>query len=174
MTLHAVSPRTDLRTACAWIALGALIVFASWRMDRLEAQGAELYTAPGLWPGAIGLALAGLGGVLAWRSVRRARATAWDAAEVDDAQLVPPRRFALAAAMFFGYAILLVGRGLPFWLGTAVFVATFVFVFRRAGRAVDGGAGSTRGDALLAIACAVGTAFIVSVAFENLFYVRLP
>lgn len=174
MTLQAVSPRTDLRTACAWIALGALIVFASWRMDRLDAQGAELYTAPGLWPGVIGLALAALGGVLLWRSVRRARATAWDAAEADDAQLVPPRRFALAAAMFFGYALLLVGRGLPFWLGTAAFVTAFVFMFRRADRAVDGGAGSTRGDALLAIACGASTALIVSAVFENLFYVRLP
>jgi hypothetical protein len=27
------------------------------------------------------------------------------------------------AAMFFAYALLLVGRGLPFWLGTALFVA---------------------------------------------------
>jgi hypothetical protein len=50
--------------------------------------------------------------------------------------LVPRRDFWLAVALFFFYAAGLVGRGLPFWLGTAAFVAGFVFLFsaRRAGR----------------------------------------
>ena len=65
------------------MAFGGLVVVASWRMDRLAQQGADLYTAPGLWPGVVGLLLALLGGVLAWRSVLRARETAWDAATVE-------------------------------------------------------------------------------------------
>ena len=143
MPPHSRSPRAPTcATAFVWIALGAVIVFASWRMDRLEQQGAELYTAPGLWPGIIGLLIALLGGVLAWRSVRRARAAGWDAVETDDATLVPTSRFALAAAMFFVYALLLVGRGLPFWLGTALFVAAFVFTFRRADRMSGDATGS--------------------------------
>ncbi|MEO8752674.1 MAG: tripartite tricarboxylate transporter TctB family protein [Casimicrobiaceae bacterium] len=172
--LFPVAPRTDLRTAFFWIALGAAIVFGSWRMDRLEQQGAELYTAPGLWPGVIGLLLALLGGILAWRSVRRARAASWNAVEPEDATLVPASRFALATAMFFGYALLLVGRGLPFWLGTALFVTAFVFVFRRADRLAGDGSGTDRGDAILAVICGVATAIIVSLIFEQLFFVRLP
>jgi len=169
-----IAARTDLRTGFFWIALGAVIVFASWRMDRLEQQGAELYTAPGLWPGIIGLLIALLGGVLAWRSVRRASVVGWQAAEADDAILVPTSRFALATAMFFIYALLLVGRGLPFWLGTSVFVTAFVFTFRRADRMSGAAAGTDRGDAILAIICGVATAVVVPLVFEQLFYVRLP
>ena len=189
-----IAPRTDLRTGFFWIGLGAVIVFESWRMDRLEQQGAELYTAPGLWPGVIGLLIALLGGVLAWRSVGRARAAGWDAADTDDAILVPASRFALATAMFFIYALLLVGRGLPFWLGTALFVTVFVFTFRRAdrmstpgrpkgeyrsaqreGTPLSGAAtGTNRGDAILAIVCGIATAVVIPVVFEQLFFVRLP
>jgi putative tricarboxylic transport membrane protein len=169
-----IAPRTDLRTGFFWIALGAVIVFESWRMDRLEQQGAELYTAPGLWPGVIGLLIALLGGVLAWRSVRRARAAGWDAADADDTILVPASRFALATAMFFIYALLLVGRGLPFWLATALFVTAFVFTFRRADRMSGTATGTNRGDAILAIICGIATAVVIPLVFEQLFFVRLP
>jgi hypothetical protein len=173
-TSHPIAPRTDLRGAFAWIALGAIIVFASWRMDRLTQQGAALFTAPGLWPGIIGLLIALLGGVLAWRSLKRARTSGWTAAEPDDTNYAPKSRFALATAMFLAYALLLVGHGLPFWLGTALFVIAYVFVFRRADRMAGGRTGTTRGDAILAIVCGVTTAVVVSVVFEQLFFVRLP
>ena len=169
-----IAARTDLRTGFFWIALGAVIVFGSWRMDRLEQQGAQLYTAPGLWPGIIGLLIALLGSVLAWRSMRRAQIAGWQAAEAGDAILVPTSRFALATAMFFIYALLLVGRGLPFWLGTAVFVTAFVFTFRRADRMSGAATGTNRGDAILAIICGAATAAVVPFVFEQLFYVRLP
>ncbi len=172
--LYAISPRTDLRTAFIWIAIGALIVFGSWRMDRLEHQGAAVYSAPGLWPGIIGLLLALLGVVLAWRSIERARATPWNAALPDDTVLVPAWRFRLAAAMFVTYALLLVGNGLPFWVGTALFVTAFVAVFRRADRIADGESPQPRKDYLLAVICGGMTAVVVSQVFEKLFYVRLP
>ena len=173
-TAFPVSPRTDLRTGFFWIALGAVLVFASWRMDRMEQQGALLYTAPGLWPGVIGLLIALLGGILVWRSLRRAHAVGWTARNTVDTVLVPASRFALAASMFFVYSLLLVGRGLPFWLGTGLFVTAFVLVFRRADRASGAGAGTPRGDAILALTCGVVTAAVVPLLFEQLFYVRLP
>jgi hypothetical protein len=143
-------------------------------MDRLEQQGAELYTAPGLWPGIIGLLIALLGGILAWRSLRRARVAGWNAVADDDTQLVPMPRFALAVALFLVYAVLLVGRGLPFWLGTAAFVAVYVFVFRRFDRTAGSAPGTARRDLILALACGIATAAIVSLVFEKLFFVRLP
>jgi hypothetical protein len=75
-----------------------------------------------------------MGGALAWRSLERARTSGWTAVEPDDTDYAPTSRFALATAMFFAYALLLVGHGLPFWLGTALFVTAYVFVFRRADR----------------------------------------
>ena len=171
---YPVAPRSDLRGAFVWILIGAIIVIGSWRMDRLEQQGAQLYTAPGLWPGIIGLLIALLGGILAWRSLRRAHANSWNAAAPDDTVLAPTSRFALATAMFFGYAVLLVGHGLPFWLGTALFVTIYVFVFRRFDRMSGTSPASARGDVILAVISGVVTAAVVSLVFENLFFVRLP
>lgn len=173
-TAYPVSPASDLRAAFAWIAFGALVVFASWRMDRLEQQGAQVFTAPGLWPGIVGLVIALLGTLLALRSLRRARVAGWNTHAPDEAELAPQSSFLLAAAMFLVYAILLVGRGLPFWFGTALFVTAYVFVFRRMQRVSGALGGSTRGDALLALTCGLATAAIVSLAFEKLFFVRLP
>lgn len=169
-----VAPRRDLRGAFAWIGVGAAVVFGSWRMDRLEQQGALWFTAPGLWPGAVGLLLAMLGGMLALRSLKRARATRWDLDEVDAAELAPTSRFALAAGLFFAYALLLVGHGLPFPVGTGLFVAVYVFLFRRADRLAGERAGTARGDVVLALATGVATAAIVSAAFQELFFVKLP
>ena len=119
----------------------------------------------------VGTLLAVLGGLLVLRSWRRAQRTGWDAAEADDTDYAPPGSFALAAGMFFVYALLLVGRGLPFWLGTALFVTAFVFLFQSTQRKAAGQA--IRG-LVVALACGVFTALIVTLLFEQLFYVRLP
>ena len=154
-----------------WTALGCLVVVLSWQMDRMTQQGATLHTAPGLWPGIVGALLAALGGVLMLRSWCRAQRIGWDARETDDTDYAPLSGFALAAAMFFVYALLLVGRGLPFWLGTALFVTAFVFVFQYTQRKA---AGNLVHGVVVALACGVLTALIVTLLFEQLFYVRLP
>lgn len=165
------SPRQDLLGGVVWSALGCVITVLSWQMDRMTQQGATLHTAPGLWPGIVGVSLAVLGGFLVLRSWRRAQRLGWDTAKTDDTDYAPVSSFALAAAMFFIYALLLVGRGLPFWLGTALFVTAFVFLFQRVARkAADQ---SVRGF-VVALACGVLTAAIVTLVFEQLFYVRLP
>jgi hypothetical protein len=165
------SSRRDFVGGAVWAAFGSLITVLSWRMDRMTDQGATLHTAPGLWPGIIGIVLALLGGILMLRSWRRASSIGWDAAEDDPADYASPRSFALAVALFVIYALLLVGHGLPFWLGTALFVTAFVFVFQFAQRKA---AGSIARGALVAIACGAATAGVVTYLFEHLFYVRLP
>ncbi len=165
------SPRADLVGGLIWVAFGALIVVLSWQMERMESQGATLHTAPGLWPALVGLALALLGGVLVGRSTRRAQRSGWDAGDVHDAELVPVSRFALAVVLFFVYALLLVGRGLPFWLATTLFVSAFVFLFQHATRKA---AGTLARGAAVALACGVLTSIAVIVVFEQLFFVRLP
>jgi len=169
--VYPASPRADLIGGLVWIALGSLIVVMSWQMDRLEQQGASIHTAPGLWPGIVGLVLAALGGVLAVRSIRRARRTGWSAGEPEEAELASRSSFALAVGLFFVYALLLVGRGLPFWLGTTLFVSVFVFLFQYAAR---NAAGTLLRGAIVAIVCGAATALAVTLVFEQLFLVRLP
>ncbi len=165
------SPRHDLVGGTAWTAFGCLIAVLSWQMDRMTQQGATVHTAPGLWPGIVGVCLAALGGLLMLRSWRRAGRIGWDAVESDDTDYAPMSSFVLAAGMFFVYALLLVGRGLPFWLGTALFVTAFVFLFQYAKRKASG---QTIRGVVVALACGVLTALAVTYVFEQLFYVRLP
>jgi len=169
--LYASSPRRDLQGAVVLTALGCAISVLSWQMDRMTQQGATLHTAPGLWPGIVGTALALLGGVLMFRSWRRAQRIGWDAAEADATNYATPSSFALATAMFFVYALLLVGRGLPFWFSTALFVTAFVFVFQYRERKAKE---TTVRGIVVALACGVLTALAVTYVFEQLFYVRLP
>jgi hypothetical protein len=62
-----VSPHADFIAAWIWVAFGLAVLIGAWRMDRLESQGATLYTAPGLVPGLLGGVLLLLGLVLACR-----------------------------------------------------------------------------------------------------------
>jgi putative tricarboxylic transport membrane protein len=165
------SPRRDVLGGVVWTAFGSVIVLLSWQMDRMTQQGATPHTAPGLWPGIVGTLLATLGGALVLRSWLRARRLGWDAAADDDTDYAARSSFALAAGMFFVYALLLVGRGLPFWLATALFVTTFVFLFQYTLRKA---AGTVRHGLAVALACGVLTSLIVTLLFEQLFYVRLP
>jgi hypothetical protein len=169
--VYPASPRTDLIGALAWTALGSLIEVIAWQMDRMEQQGASLHTAPGLWPGIVGLVLALLGGALAVRSLRRARRVGWDAGEPEEADLAPASSFAIAVALFFVYALLLVGRGLPFWLGTTLFVSVFVFLFQYSTRKATG---SLARGIVIALVAGTATAVAVTLVFEQLFFVRLP
>jgi len=166
--LPPASSRSDLIAAGAVLAFALAMAVASWRMDRLETQGGTTWTAPGLWPGIVALVLAALAAALAFRAFRRARALGWHAALADDTALVATKRFALATALFFVYALLLVGRGLPFWLGTGLFVTAFVLIFhdqtpRPPGRRV-----------LLAAIVGIATSAVVTLVFERVFLVRLP
>ena len=162
------TPRSDAIAAAAALVFALAVVVASWRMDRFESQGGTLWTAPGLWPGIVGLVLGALALGLLVRSWRRAAAIGWDAAETNDTPLVPTPRFAAAASLFFLYAIGLVGRGLPFWLGTAAFVAFYVYAFH------DEPARPRPRRIAMALAIGVATSLVVTLVFERVFLVRLP
>ena len=166
--LPPAAPRSDAIAALATLAFALLVVALAWRMDRLESQGGTAWTAPGLWPGIVALVLAALAAGLAVRSWRRAQAIGWDAATRDDTPLVAARRFWLAAALFLVYALALVGRGLPFWLGTALFVTTYVLIFH------DEPHRALTRRAIVALAIGGLTALVVSLVFERVFLVRLP
>lgn len=157
-----MSSRSDLAGGAGWMAFGLAILLGAWRMDRFEAMGATLYTAPGLVPGIFGLALTVLGAALAWRGWR-ARVPRAPAANVGPALI--SRRTVWTIALSLGYAAVLVGRA-PFTLSTTLFVAVFTFVFsespswpRRVG---------------VAVASGVLTAIVIVLVFERVFLVRLP
>src|ERR1700716_1781211 len=62
--------RGDFLSALGWMGLGVAILIGSVTMDRLEKQGINPYTIPGLLPGLLGCAMTILGALRALRSWR--------------------------------------------------------------------------------------------------------
>ena len=162
---------SDLRAGLGWIVLGIAILIGSVTMDRLERQGINPYTVPGLLPGLLGIVTILLGALLAVRSWRRGGATpGGPRLPLDRAAL---RRLGLLVALMLVYSVFMVGRGLPFWLASAIFVAVSIVTLQQPQRAAEGRGVSVR-DIVLAIAIGVGSGLVITYVFQDLFLVRLP
>jgi hypothetical protein len=81
------------------------------------------------------------------------------------------KRLGTAFFLCVGYAAGLVGRGLPFWAATTLFVAGSIIIFQFPERRQNG---TLVKGALIALACGAGTAAAVTAVFQELFLVRLP
>ncbi|WP_070400825.1 tripartite tricarboxylate transporter TctB family protein [Hydrogenophaga sp. PML113] len=167
MTEGGTAARSDLRGGAGWVGFGLLILIGSWRMERFESMGAQLYAMPGFVPGLLGSALVLLGAVLMLRgwTRRRQAARTGGAPEAGPAPLIN-RRIAATLALTLAYAAVLIGR-LPFWLATAAFVAAFVALYAPS---------EQRAARRLAVALLAGalTSAAVTWVFQSIFLVRLP
>jgi hypothetical protein len=161
------SPRADLVWSLLWIAVGAAIFYGGFAMDRLDRQHINPFTAPGLVPALLGAVIALMGVCLLARSVR---AGGLGAAPPTAGHTDFPRLF-LALALCLAYAAGLVGRGLPFWLATFIFVFVAILAFQWPERRARGEVGK---GVVVAALCAAGTAAGVTLVFQELFLVRLP
>lgn len=162
------SPFADLLAGSAWLALAVAIVIAAWRMDRLERLAATIHTAPGLVPGMLGVAIGLMSLILIGRSLR---AGAYAGASLPQVNLADHWRLIVALTFGLFFSIFLVGRGLPFWLAAAIYIAVMVFVFQFPERRRDGEL--LRGAAIaVAYGAIAGTA--IHYLFQDLFLVRLP
>jgi len=167
-----IHPRNDLFDAIGWIALGIAILIGSLLMDRLERQNINPYTIPGLLPGLLGLMMILLGGVLAVRSWRRgALHLPRPAASADDREA--RRRVWIVIALCMGYAVMLVGHGLPFWLASAIYVTASILILQRLSRDENERRLTLRAW-LKAVVIGVASGLITSLVFQELFLVRMP
>jgi len=148
-----------------WIALGAVVLAASWQMDRLEGLHINPWSVPGLLPGLLGALMILFGAALALRAPAPA--------DGETASAAPGGRIWLALALCVGYAAGLLGHGLPFWLTSAGFMFIAIIAFRWLDR--DAGAPASFGRlALESAAIAVVASIAISLLFQELFLVRLP
>ena len=163
--------RSELIQGGGWIALGAAVLIGSLRMDRLESQNINPYTAPGLLPALLGIAMVLLGTLLALRSWRRGALKARHAAfEFDPAAA---RRVALVLALCVAFGVVLVGHGLPFWCAAAIFVSSAIITLQQPQRLAAGRRLGVR-DALIAIVIGLGAGGAITLVFQQVFLVRLP
>jgi hypothetical protein len=162
---------SELRGGLGWLVFGAAVLVASLRMDRLESQGINPYTVPGLLPALLGIALMLLGALLALRSWRRGGRLA-GGAELRPSPAVV-RRLAVVIALVVAYSFLGVGHGVPFWLASAAYVALSILLLQRPQRIAAGRRLSAR-DVAFALAVGLGSGWAVTFVFQELFLVRLP
>lgn len=163
-----VSPRADLVSAVVWMLLGGAIAIGAWRMDRLAHLHINKYEIPGLVPGILGAVILLLGVLLAARALSQGALRPL----VPEPAAPGAARMALVFAALLLYALVLVGHGLPFWLATFAFVSAFILIFDRE-RQTALGRGTGR-QVMLALLCGAVASGVVSTAFQDIFYVRLP
>jgi hypothetical protein len=167
-----ITPRGDLTDAAFWIVLGGAILIGSITMDRLEQQHINPYTAPGLLPGLLGIAMILLGGILALRSLRRGA--------LHQAPLPPSahdrerwRRIWVVAALCLGYGIVLIGHGLPFWLASTIYVTASILIMQRMSRDPAQRRQTPKAWAK-ALTIGLSASVITHLVFQEFFLVRLP
>lgn len=162
------SPRADFWSGLVWIVFGLAIVWGSWTMGRLEHLQASIYTAPGVVPGILGVAIAFMGTVLLGRALR---AGAMQRPQRRPLVLRDHWRLAFSLGLSLLYAGTVVVSALPFWLVTATYVGVFVFVFQFEERRANGQ--MPRGIAV-AVVHGLFSGLFIQYVFEELFLVRLP
>lgn len=163
-------PGSDLWQAIAWVCLGVATLVGAWRMDRLEGQGINPYTVPGLLPALLGVSIVMLGFLLLYRSLQRKK----DLLAGEGPTLeVPPTASArtwTVLGLCLSFAVFLVGRRLPFWAASAIFITVAIYVLTpRTDPSM-----SLQKLLLKALVIGVVAGILISVVFQELFLVRLP
>lgn len=165
-------PRSDLKDAVGWIALGIAVLVGSLSMDRLTQQHINPYTVPGLLPGLLGIAMILLGVVLAVRSWERGALTQPRLPATAD-QRDERRRVAVVAALCIGYGVVLIGHGIPFWLASSIYVTASILILQRMSRDPQERQLTARPIAK-ALLIGVASSVITQLVFQELFLVRMP
>ncbi|MBI4274382.1 MAG: tripartite tricarboxylate transporter TctB family protein [Rhizobiales bacterium] len=162
------SPIADFVTGAVWLALAVAIIIGAWKMDRLEHLQTTIYTMPGSMAALLGGVIGLMAIILMLRSIL---AGALAGVLWQKPRWMDHWRLIAVLVLCLGYAIGLVGHGLPFWLGSAIFVAVFVFIFQFADRRRDG---TLIRGAAFAIVLGLISSFAIHYAFQDVFLVRLP
>jgi hypothetical protein len=160
-----VKPGPDRLFGAGWFALGAAVLAASWRMDRLEGLHINPWSVPGLLPGLLGALMMFFGAALFLRAPAPAGG--------GTASGATGGRIWLALVLCVGFAAGLLGHGLPFWLTAAGFMFVAIVAFRWLDRDAEAPAGLGR-LALESAAIALGASVAISLLFQEVFLVRLP
>jgi putative tricarboxylic transport membrane protein len=161
--------RADLITAIVLVALGLVITYFSWTMDRLEVRRIHPSTIPGLVPLILGVALTLCGALLGWR--------AWKL-DVPGSGAALARLFvswtAVRVLVVLGLALVytlgLVGR-MPFWLASALFIFSFIVLFETV---LADHPGSLPRTLVWGAIVALGAGLGIHYVFGEIFLVRLP
>jgi hypothetical protein len=164
--------RSDFFGGLVWMGLGLAILIGSITMDRLEAQGVNPYTIPGLMPGLLGIAMLILGSLLAFRSWKMGLPPSSQPTTASE-RWSHYRHLALVLALCLTFGVILVGHGVPFWLASAMFVSTAIPCLQGPQRR-KAGLSLTWRSIGVALAIGLGAGGVITMVFQKIFLVHLP
>lgn len=166
--------RRNLQDAVVWAVFGGIILVASLSMDRLESQGINPYTAPGLLPGLLGVAMMCLGVLLAFRSIGEgALARHVPVAMPGEQAAGGHRQLVRVLVLCLIFTVVLLGHGLPFWLVGAIFVSASILTLQHGQRRATQTRLGWR-EIATAVLIGLGAGGAITLIFQTLFLVRLP
>ena len=162
-----------------WVTFGAAIVYGSWVMDRLDSLKIPPSTVPGLVPGLLGAGLIIFGLILALRRVDAVIETQSFVVSEPVAEAEPTeahddfawKRLLLSWLLCMIYGGLLLGRGIHYWILTALFLALHMLLLDETERVP---AHPDRRRLILVVLLAPAIATVVTLIFQYVFLVRLP
>lgn len=159
--MHDEFRRQDFYTGLILCVVSLGIVAECWRMPR-DLQGWPAYASPGVVTGLLGLGLFGMGLALTLRSARRVGAPLRIGRGDVRAYMtdVGTRRLGLMLGLSVVYCLLL-GRGLPYWLTTGVYLLAVMLTFRA-------------GPRWRILLISATTAATVAYVFSRVFAIPLP
>ena len=163
------SPRSDLLSGGIWVVIGLAISAGSWNMDRLERQGVPGFAAPGLVPGILGVLITLSALIIVLRSFQRGALRPEGASAPRASGSLG--RTALTLVLCLGFAGVLVGRGLPFWLAASSYLFLHIFLLQLPERRATG---QVRRGVAVALAVGLGAGVTIALLFQYVFLVRLP
>lgn len=162
--------RADALLGLVFVFFGLVVAFEAWRMPRMEEFGSNIWSAPGIVPGMIGLSLALMGFFLFLRSRHAMKSMA------PKGEPGSKTRVLITLALCFGFAFVAVGL-IPFVLAAFLFLFSFIMIFDLQDRRVEGkplAGGALLKRLALALVVAAVAAWVITTVFEDIFFVRLP
>src|SRR5918992_564124 len=149
--------KSDRIQGVFWIALGAVIFYASWTMDRLANLGVKPFSAPGLLPGILGAFIVLLGIAMLLRAGK------------EETEGIEWRRILLPLALCLGFAGGMLGRGIPFWVAAWSFIAVMIWTLQYRDRKAKG---ELPRLAAISLAIGLGASVAIALVFQELFLIR--
>jgi hypothetical protein len=165
------TPRGDFYASIVWIIFGVAVFIGSWKMDRLEHQDINPYTIPGLVPGLLGLAVIFFGSLMLFRAWRQGALEAHGAAGAKQSTPQERTRFLVVLIPCLIFAVGLLGRGLPFWAASALYVFSTIAILQYPERRANG---QLARGLIVAAMIALCAGALITLVFQEFFLVRLP
>ncbi|MFT4170951.1 MAG: tripartite tricarboxylate transporter TctB family protein [Rhodocyclaceae bacterium] len=163
--------RSETMEGIGWMLFGIVILIASLRMDRLEAQDINPYTIPGLLPSLLGIVMTILGFLIFIRRWTRFKEAGAPTPAARHGRREGMGRMLAVLGICLVFCIGMLGKGLPYWFSGGIFVTVCIVLLSPY---QPGEARFTARKVAKAGVIGFIAGIAIALVFEQIFMIRLP